>query len=76
MPTALTKTEYPWYRCKAGESFFVPALDTARTVVDGMHAGRRQLGNKAPIRYRVGAHKGMLGVLFTVRPQAVSSLPE
>jgi len=67
--------EYPWLRCKPGESFFVPALDPWVVALDGMRVGKLQLGKYTPISYKVGVHSAMLGVMFTVRPRHVPRAP-
>lgn len=57
---------FPWHRCKAGESFFVPSLDPHRTMVEGLGEGYRVLGRKTFLRAKAGAYKGKLGVVFTL----------
>lgn len=56
----------PWHRCKPGESFFVPTLKPWYLAEQGVIQGKKILGAKTPIRYRVGVYKKQLGVLFTI----------
>ena len=60
-----TKT-FPWYRCKPGESFFVPTLEPQKIALLGIQEGRRQLGRLTPLRYKMGVYNKLLGVMFTV----------
>lgn len=59
--------EFPWLRCRPGDSFFVPSLDPYRTVQQGMRQAANIYGVKMTVkpRYKVGIYKGLLGVLFT-----------
>lgn len=66
----MTTPEYPWHRCVAGASFFVPSLDPYRIQREGLKAGFQQLGTRAAITARPGMYRGVLGVLFTVRSGA------
>jgi len=58
-------TDYPWHRCKPGESFFIPTLNPQLVRVRGMEVGTQLLGQEG-LRSRIGVHDGMLGVLFSV----------
>lgn len=59
--------QFPWLRCRPGDSFFVLSLDPRRTAHDGLRAGNKQLGRRASIKARPGVYRGFLGVLFTLR---------
>lgn len=63
----MSRQEYPWHRCVPGTSFFVPSLEPQRTQYEGVRQGYQQLGTKARISARPGSHRGMLGVLFSVK---------
>jgi len=62
-------TRFPWYRCAAGESFFVPSLDLDATVRRGLAQASIQLPRSTPREARPGVYAGMLGVLFSVPPR-------
>ena len=71
----MNRLNLPWHRCKPGESFFVPSLQPWLLATAGIKQGKKVLGSTAPIRARVGAHNGMLGVLFTLKPPRRAALP-
>lgn len=62
--------EYPWHRCAAGESFFIPTLHPAHVACEGMRLSRQYV-KKGGASYRIGVYNGMLGVLFTVKRRPV-----
>lgn len=65
---------YPWLKLKAGQTLFVPCLDTDRMIDEGTRAAR-----KAGIDVNAvpGIRDGKLGVLFTAlnEPALGSSAP-
>lgn len=56
--------KYPWHRTRAGESFFVPALDLQATMTEGMRAAKFCFGRVPRFQARPAVYKGMLGVMF------------
>ena len=71
----MNRLTLPWHRCKPGESFFVASLQPWLLATAGIKQGKKVLGSAAPIRARVGAYNGALGVLFTVKPTRHSEPP-
>ena len=67
MTTQPYSEKYPWHRTRAGESFFVPALDVNVTIREGMHAASLFYGSLAGIRVRPAIYNGLLGVMFKKR---------
>lgn len=54
---------YPWHRLKAGESFFVPALDIRTIEREGRQMAVHMLGT-SNVRATPCIYKGLLGVMF------------
>lgn len=52
---------------RAGESFFVPALDLQATMKEGMRAAEAYFGCVPKARAQPAVFKGMLGVMFKLR---------
>lgn len=59
------KNSYPWSRTGRGESFFVPALDVRKVVIEGRQAAVKQLGDRVRVKAVPCVYKGLLGVMFT-----------
>lgn len=58
---------FNWHRCKKDGAFFIPSLDPHGTRARGLGEGYRQLGRRAVLYGKVGAFRGMLGVMFSRR---------
>lgn len=54
--------KYPWSRLKPGQGFFVPCIDTASTIEEGLKAAVAVRVFSA--KGHVGVVNGQLGVLF------------
>ena len=61
------REKYPWHRTRAGESFFVPALDLMQTRQEGLAQALAVFGSRVRVSSQQGVYKGMLGVMFKRR---------
>lgn len=66
MATGRPHEEFPWYRCRPGDSFFVLSLDPRRTAHVGLRVGTATFGRRVVLHARPGVYRGFLGVLFTL----------
>ncbi len=64
--------KYPWPQTQPGESFFVPALDTDKAVLEGRQAAAHY--DVRGYSYKVCVYKGILGVMFR-KPSARRTPP-
>jgi hypothetical protein len=55
------KIRYPWKQLEKGQGFFVPCLDTEKTIEEGIKAA---VAAKVMAKFMVGIKERRLGVLF------------
>lgn len=55
------KIRYPWKQLEKGQGFFVPCLDTEKTIEEGIKAA---VTAKVMAKFMVGIKERRLGVLF------------
>jgi hypothetical protein len=67
--------KYPWHRTRAGESFFVPALDLQATMVEGLRVAKAFYGVVPKASAQPAVFNGMLGVMFKLKRQPPRALP-
>ncbi len=58
-------TEFPWHRCRAGESFFIPTLNPFPVISEGLRLGNIRYGFSKPPKAKFVIFRGQLGVMFT-----------
>ena len=63
----MMKTRYPWKQLEKGQGFFVPCIDTEKTIEEGLKAA---LTARVMGKALVGIKGRKLGVLFFRPPVA------